>query len=146
MYVNFNYLCERIWLVIATWNKCLALVSLYKRPEKKSLPEEAQSVIAEGASFRPPLYVLIINPFFVPFPRPTECKVTTILIHRNKCIEKIWKKLLQKWKRCVYLQSQIVVRGREIFALTAKFKLDLSDPIRGHSQKGYVLSFSNSPA
>ena len=34
-------------------------------------------VIAEGASKWPPLYVLIVNSFFSPFPQPTACKNTT---------------------------------------------------------------------
>ena len=37
-------------------------------------------------------------------------------------------KNLRNGKMFVFLQCQIVVRGREQFALAAIFKLDLSDP------------------
>lgn len=51
--------------------------------------------------------------------------------------------MLRNEKKVVFLQCQIVVRGREQFAFAAIFKLDLSDP---HNEditaKGYVLSFS----
>ena len=51
---------------------------------EKPLYVRGFSVIAEGTSLQPPLYVLIINSFFTPFPRPTACKVTTNSFHHNK--------------------------------------------------------------
>jgi hypothetical protein len=49
--------------------------------------DKVRIVIAEGASYRPPLYVLIIISFFIPFPRPTDCKDTTNFIHRNIIVD-----------------------------------------------------------
>ena len=69
---NYYYVEE-----IRTGKKSLAFQTLYNKDNKKPLYRGVVGVIAEGASFRPPLYVLIINSFFIPFPRPTACKITT---------------------------------------------------------------------
>ena len=55
----------------------------------------------------------------VPFSRKSAKKYNFLCIHFSK----IWKLS----KKCLSLQRQNVVRGRERFAFRAKFKLDLSD-------------------
>ena len=60
----------------------------------------------------------------------TWCKSTNFICKYGIWSEKSAKKSAKVWKiteKCLSLQRQNVVRGRERFAFRAKFKLDLSD-------------------
>ena len=72
-------------------NKSLAFKSLRKRTIKKPLKMRGFFCYRWGGNM-PKLapYVLIIHWFFIPFPRPTDCKYTTNIFLRNIFIKKFY--------------------------------------------------------